>query len=174
MKTETKPEPTKAPEAYEFKVPEGVKLDPATLEKVTPIFKEAGLSQEVAQKLMTAHIEQLQAAAKGPQEVYEKLRTDWRNEVVGDKALGDGTGLKPEVKATLGRAIDSMGGEAAQAFRQAMELTGAGDHPAVIRGLYAMAQLLTEGRPLKAGGPVPVSSPDKPASAAKAMYPNLA
>lgn len=174
VKDPLKPEakPAGALEAYEFKLPEGLKLAEGSLEKITPIFKEAGLTQEVAQKLIDAHVEQIQALVKGPQEAYETLRTDWRNEVVKDPKLGDGTDLKPEVKATLGRAIDSIGGEAAAAFLKAMELTGAGDNPAVIRGLYAMAQLISEGRPVKAGGPVSQPSPTAP-NAAKAMYPNL-
>jgi len=40
------------PEKYEFKLPEGMTLDQAQLDKVTPIFKDAGLTNAQAQKMV--------------------------------------------------------------------------------------------------------------------------
>jgi hypothetical protein len=42
------------PEKYEFKAPEGVTFDPASITAMTPVFKELGLPQEKAQKLVDA------------------------------------------------------------------------------------------------------------------------
>lgn len=175
-KVETKPEEkpaTAAPEKYEdFKLPEGVKVSDAVLGEATGLFKELGLSQDAAQRLVDFHVKQQQAAADaGPRE-YERVRAGWRDEIVSDPALGDGKALKAEVSATIGRAIDAMGEKAAAEFREAMSLTGGGDNPAIFRGILALAKLATEGRPVEAKGPAPTSPPGRP-SLAKAMYPNL-
>lgn len=163
-----------APEKYEaFTVPDGYELDAKVAEEAGAIFKELGLPQAAAQKLVDFYAKQTGEAFEQPMRAYEEMRTGWRNEVVTNPALGDGKDLKPEVKATLGRAIDSMGAKEATAFRAALDLTGAGDNPAVIAGLYALAQLATEGRPVRAGGPAPVSRPGGRPSPAAALFPNL-
>jgi hypothetical protein len=60
-KDESENKAVEAPEKYEFKAPEGIPLDEALAEKVTPIFKELDLSQEKAQKLV---------------DLYTKIRMD--------------------------------------------------------------------------------------------------
>src|SRR5437879_843733 len=58
----------KAPEAYtDFTAPEGYTLDAKTIDAVMPIFKELGLTQDQAQKLVTFHASQLIEAAKAPE-----------------------------------------------------------------------------------------------------------
>ena len=178
--TETKPtEPSKAPETYEaFKAPEGLALDPKAIEAAVPIFKELGLTQDQAQKLVDAQVK-LQSAAN---EAYNELRTDWRNKTQADADLkaatsGDKTGLDA-VKLDIGKALDAIGDPSlVKDFRAAMDLTGAGDHPAFVKALWRLAQFATEGKHVAGGGPSPGGqrAPDaKPASAAKALYPNLA
>lgn len=160
------------PEKYEFTAPEGQELDEKFTGEVSAIFKEAGLTQELAAKLNKLYNDKIAGLAAAPQQAYEQMRTGWRNETTSDPTLGNGTDLKPEVKAVLGRAIDSMGAAAAP-FREAMDLIGAGDHPAVIRGLFALAKRVGEGTAVKGNGPAPVKDPAKPTSVAHALYPNL-
>src|SRR5579863_3544340 len=58
-KDKTEPKPSAAPDKYtDFKAPDGYTLDPATIEAATPIFKELGLSQDAAQKLVDFHATQ--------------------------------------------------------------------------------------------------------------------
>ena len=169
---EAKPPPEGAPEAYTaFTVPEGYDLDAKVSAEAGAIFKELGLPQAAAQKLVDFYTKQATDAFEQPFQKYQEIRTGWRKEVTADPLLGNGQDLRPEVKATLGRAIDAMGAKESAAFREALDLTGGGDHPAVIRGLYALAQLVSEGRPVKGNGPVAPTA--KPTTGAKAMYPNL-
>ena len=57
-KPEPKPEPAPAAPSYtDFKLPEGVIPDKATLGEATRLFGELGLSQDNAQKLVDAHAE---------------------------------------------------------------------------------------------------------------------
>ena len=176
--TETKPADKPAegpPEKYEFKAPEGFELDEKLIEKASTLFKKQGLTQAQADEIVGLYTEKAKEASEEPYRKFEEIRTGWRNEVLSDPTMGDGTELKAEVKATLGRAIDSMGPTAAAAFREAMELTGAADNPAVIRGLLALGKVVTEGRPVQGAGPAKTGqqAPGKAVSAAQALFPNL-
>ena len=171
-----------APEKYaDFKAPDGYTIDPKTIEAATPIFKELGLSQEAAQKLVTFHTEQLLAAAKGPQDAYTATRTEWQSKVQADPELkaatsGGKTGLDA-VKLDIGRALNSIGDPTlVNEFKQAMDITGAGDHPAFVKAFWKLSQHLTEGTHVSGAGPSKhgQQAPDaKPKSIANAMYPNL-
>lgn len=165
-----------APEKYEFKAPEGTEFDQATLDKVTPIFKELGLSQDQAQKLVDFYAEQSTQAAEAPVKFYAEMRDGWRKEVIADKALGNGVdNLRPEVKAGVAAVINSLG-TLAEPFREAMNLTGVGDHPAFVKALFAFSTRLGEGKHIAGNGPSKFGQtrpggPNGPGAAA--LYPNL-
>lgn len=181
-KPEAKPDAAAAPAAYEFKAPEGYVLDQKLVDEVTPIFKELGLSQDVAQKLFDVHTRTLIDAAKAPQSAYETMRNDWQAKAKADpdmaKAAVDGkTGLEA-VKLDMARALNAIGDPAlATEFKQAMDLTGAGDHPAFIKTFWRLAQFVTEGKHVAGAQPSPhgQQAPGTTArpSPAAALYPNL-
>ena len=167
---------TEAPDAYaDFTAPEGYELDKATLDKAIPIFKELGLSQEQAQKLVSFYGDAALKAEEAPYAAYETMRSGWRKEIISSE-LGNGTdGLKPEVQAVIGRAIDSLDPKIASSFREAMTMTGAGDHPAFIRAFHALASRIGEGTLVTGRGPSTAAQADsrRPQSAAQALFPNL-
>ena len=177
--TETKTEGDKkaadtpvVPEKYEFKAPEGTQLDDKAIEAVTPIFKELGLTQDQANKLFAFQAAREAEAAK----IMTEMRADWRDKIIKDSTIGDGReGLKPEVKANIARAIDSVGDtKAVTALKEALDLTGAGDHPAIVAAFNTLGKLLSEGTAVKAGGAAPVKTPNSgPRNAAQALFPNL-
>lgn len=82
-KEEAKPA---VPEKYEFKAPEGMKLDQAMVDKFTPIAKEMGLSQEKAQKLVDLYADAMKASEASVKAVYEKFLSDSKAETI--KSLG--------------------------------------------------------------------------------------
>ena len=47
------------PDKYDIKPPEGVALDPAVMDKVMPVFKQLGLTNNQAQKMVDLHTELL-------------------------------------------------------------------------------------------------------------------
>lgn len=174
---------TGAPEAYtDFTMPDGYTLDPKTIEAATPIFKELGLTQDQAQRLVQFHSEQMIAAAKGPEATYTAMRTDWQAKIKSDPDLakavnGDKTGLDA-VKLDIGRALNAMGDATlANEFKEAMNLTGAGDHPAFVKTMWKLASFVTEGKHVAGISPSPHGQTDpskaKPATGAHALYPNL-
>lgn len=180
--TETKTDPAAkpeggAPETYaDFTAPEGYTIDKALIDKALPMFKEMGLTQEQAQQLISLQVEREIAAAKGPQEAYETLRSDWRKEVLADPTLGANGKLLPEVSANIAKVVDSLGPDMAKSFREVMDMTGVGDHPTFVRALNALAVNIAEGKHVTGKNPSPhgQTAPDaKPKSIANAMFPNL-
>ena len=167
--------PAGAPEKYEaFKVPEGFTLDEAVSKEAGDIFKNLGLDQAQGQSLVDFYIAKTKEAAEAPYNEYLKMREGWQNDVKADPEIGS---RLPQVKETVARALDSLGdAKLATDFRAAMDLTGAGDHPAFIKAFYKLAQQVTEGKAVKGGGPSPAGQkgPDTPPpTAARALYPNL-
>lgn len=173
--------PAGVPERYEFTAPDNYTLDAKLIDAVTPIFKEAGLSQETAQKLFDFHTNAMIEAAKAPATAVETMRTDWRAKVTADTEMkaavnGDKTGLDA-VKLDIGRALTHLPPALATEFKAAMDLTGAGDHPAFVKAMWKFSQLIGEGKHVNGAGPSPAGqvapgAPTRP-SGAKAMFPNL-
>jgi len=86
-KEETKAE-SKVPEAYDLKAPEGAGLDAEGLKSFEPIFKEVGLSQEQAQKLVNLYGEKQASFVAEQKGIWEKQQSTWIDEFKSDKAFG--------------------------------------------------------------------------------------
>lgn len=175
---EKKADPAAVPDKYEFKPAEGTELDTKLIESVTPLFKELGISQEGAQKLFDFHNNAMKAATEGPANAMAEMRSEWRGEVVKDASIGNGVdNLKPEVAANIAKAFGAMDPKVATSMKEAFDLTGAGDNPAVIRGLNALGKLLAEGTLVRGAGPSPAGQTKSGEAArpspAQAMYPSL-
>lgn len=165
-----------APEKYEdFKAPEGFEIDKATLDKATPMFKEMGLSQEHAQKLVDLYAEISKDAAEAPYKAWEELNKSWQDQVKADPEIGPK--LDAEVKPTIAKALATLPPQTVSEFKAAMDLTGAGNHPAFIKAFYSLAKMVTEGGHVSGKGPSEHGQNEKGHSerpnAANAMWPKL-
>lgn len=165
-----------APEKYEpFTAPEGHEYTPESVAEASALFKELGLSQAQGQKLMDEYAKRALAAGEASQTAYKTMREGWQNEVKNDPEIGK---ILPTVKATISRALDSLGDPSlVTSFKEAMNLTGAGDHPAFVKGFYKLAQAVVEGGHVSGGGPSPLgqtsNGKSQRPSAAQEIYPNL-
>ncbi len=179
--TEPKPKegtgPADPPEAYTFKAPEGIKLDDKAIAEVTPLFKEMKLSQDSAQKLVDFYAKAQVSEAKRAAEAVTSMRTEWRDAVMKDSELGP---KLDTIKADIGKAIlQASNGDAklVSDFKAAMDLTGAGDNPAIIKMINRLSAAVNEGTHVTGSGPsehgqVANGRASRP-SAAEALYPNL-
>lgn len=162
-----------APEKYEdFKVPKGITLEGDLLTEATTLFKDSGLSQEAAQKFVDFHTKTMQAALEAPLQSVKDNIDGWRKEVTEDPNLGP---RLTEIKTNYSRMLDSLGDPAmADAFREAMDFTGVGNHPAFIRVIDKLSQHFTEGKSVQGGKPAPTPQPGKPTgTGAHAVWPGL-
>lgn len=172
VKAETKPV---VPEKYEFKAPEGFELNEVAVTEASAVFKELGLTNDQAQKLVDLQAKISKDQAEAPYKAYDAMREGWQNEVKADKEIGH---ILPKVKETIGRALDTLGSpELVTEFKSAMNLTGAGDHPAFIKAFYKLASAVVEGRHVQGANPSPhgqsAQGTTQRPSAAQAMYPKL-
>ena len=171
------------PETYTFRAPDNYTIDPAALEAATPVFKELGLTQDQAQKLVDIQIAREIALAKAPQDAVETMRKDWRGQTEShadikatvDKNSGK-TGMDA-VKVNIARTLSVLPVDLQVEFKDAMNLTGAGDHPAFVRAFNKLAAFITEGSPVGGKNPselgqVKPGTQTRP-DVASAMYPTL-
>lgn len=178
QKEEEKKEEAKpgAPEKYEaWKLPEGYEFSEEVATEVGAMFKEIGLTQEQGQKLVDYYAKSTLEAAEAPVNLWLDKQEEWQNEIKNDPKIGS---KLPVVKASIAKMVDGLGDtKLADSFREAMDYTGAGNNPAFVRLMYALAQKYGEGTHVSGEKPGPdgQKSPTKPGGpGAGALYPNLA
>lgn len=179
-------EPAKAegpPEKYEFKAPEGYELDSKVIEQASALFKESGLTQAQASKLVDLYSGEMQKHSQASLQSVKDMRAGWVTEAKALPNIGTELGPKGLVVTQKSRALDSLVStgaitpKVASEFNKALDLTGAGDHPAVIQVMHALTAHFAEGTAVKGGGPSRFgqSQPgSERRSAADEIYPNLA
>ena len=171
-----KVEGTGAPETHaSFNVPDGYVLDEPVAKEAGEIFKSMNLNQDQAQKLVDFYTAKTTESANRPYQVWRDTQQQWVKEVKSDSFLGP---RLSQVTNTISRAIDQVSQsnpKLAETFRQAMDFTGAGNHPAFIRMFYELASMVTEGGHVSGRGPSAAGQRQEgqTPSAAQAMYPNL-
>jgi hypothetical protein len=160
------------PEKYEFKdLPEGFEVPEAAQER----FKKNGLTQEQANDMVQFHKELLEEAQKAPFSVWKEMNDGWVADVQKDPEY---KGNLTNVRANISKFIDGIGDAGlAESFREAMDLTGAGNNPAFVKFMFRMAQQFNEGTHVAGNGPsrfgqLAPGSTDRP-TPARALYPNL-
>ena len=168
-----KPE-SSVPEKYTFTAAEGKALDQSLVDKATPIFRELGLDQAAAQKLVDLYNSTLADRAQDGVKMVESMRAGWREQINKDPEMG---GRLETILADIGRFKDTLDPKTKAEFNSAMDLTGAGDHPAFLRAFWKLAQANIEGKPVTGAGPSPHGQTrpgeNRRPSLASAMYPNL-
>lgn len=157
--------PLGAPETYaDFTMPDGIEVDSDLLEAVTPVFKDTGLSQIQAQKLIDVYASQIQAQDKAREDSYTQINQEWVNEAKSDKEIG-GDNFNENVGMAK-RAIDKFG---TPALVEVLNQTGLGNHPEFIRLLTRVGKTIAEDDP---GAASAASGKDR--TPAEILYPEMA
>lgn len=142
----------------EFVIPEGVTINESLLNEAVPIFKELGLNQEQAQKLVN-----FQAKQQAQQlDTFNQQIETWANQAKADKEYG---GDKFEENVTLARTVVNKFGT--PELKQLLDNHGVGNHPEVIRFMVRVGQLTREDVP----GSKTVT-PNKVIDHVSLLYPN--
>lgn len=163
------------PETYSFKAPDGKELDAKFIDRATPIFKELGLDNAAAQRLVDTYNELATGQADLAIEAVNRMRGEWVTTLKSEF----GTAGLEKMTADIGKMKDAVYAtdpKGREAFEKAMNLTGAGDNPDIVKAFHKMASKWTEGAHVSGGGPSAQGQrqPDAPPpSAAQRMYPNL-
>lgn len=155
---ETKAPEAVAPETYDLKMPEGVELDKAAADEFTAIAKELKLPAEAAQKLADVGAKMAQRQV----EAHAKLVESWTESVKTDKEIGG-----DKLTENLGiarKALDQFG---TPELRDVLNMTGFGNHPAVIKAFYKIGKAISEDGFVTGTAKGPSNDP------AKAMFPSM-
>lgn len=134
-------ETPEVPEKYEFKAPEGFEgeLDQAALEQFEPIAKELGLTQEQADKLVSMHADSIQRASTEAREQWAQQQQTWREDLQNDPEFG-GQKFQENVTAAT-KAVERFG---SPGLKEALESTGMGNHPELVRTFAAIGKAISE------------------------------
>lgn len=123
------------PAAYEFKAPEGMELDAASVDDFRAVAAELKLSPEAAQKVVDIAIKREQARA----EAFATQVQAWGDEVRADKDIG---GAKLDENLGVARkAIDQFG---SPELKSLLDSTGMGNHPEVVRMMVRIGRAISE------------------------------
>lgn len=142
-----------APTYGEFKLPDGASVDGEQLEQATALFKEAGLPHEQAQKFIDLALSREQAAATRGVQAFVDLQTKWVSEIKADPEIG-GTRFEASM-ASASRAIDRLG---VPGLKEALNLTGAGNNPAIVKAFVRLGQMVSEDRFMPGRNAAPAAS----------------
>jgi hypothetical protein len=167
--TEAAPEAV-VPETYELAAPEGFeKLDPDAIAAATPVFKELGLTNEQANRLMPVAGEfAKKIIAERDQQFLGQIldqRKAWLETARADAEIGgnnwDGT------MRDAARFLDQMGAVKGSPLRVALDDSGFGNHPELIRVLAKGGKAIGEDDFVRGDANAAV----KPKSDAELFYP---
>lgn len=138
---------SEVPETYEaFTMPDGVTIDAEMLASASPVFKDLGLTQDQAQKLVDYQASQTSAAATKQTDDFNQMIDGWTTQSQNDKEFG---GDKFEENVAVARqAIDKFG---TPELKTLLSDHGVGSHPEVIRFMVKVGKLTAE-KPIDGGG----------------------
>jgi hypothetical protein len=119
----------RAPEKYEFQLPEGVTMDEGLLKSAGELFKQHDVSQEAAQAILDMQI----GIRKSEADALAADVAKWHKETVEDKEFG---GDKFKANSQIAnRVISQFGGtpEEVKMLRAMFDATGLGNHPLLFK-----------------------------------------
>lgn len=156
------------PERYEFKAPEGQQLDAAQLDAYSPVFKELGLTQEQAQKLVDKQIELVpkivEAQQKQLQQSIAQETAQWEKASREDREFG---GAQFDVNSKI--ANHGLAAFASPELKSLLVESGYANHPEFVRLFWNIGKRLSEAEPPSNVQPLGVRPPPE-----KVLYPSMA
>lgn len=151
------------PDTYaDFTMLENVTVDADLLAEATPLFKELGLTQDQAQKLVDFQAKQVQAGSQVQVDAFNTLMTDWQEQSRNDKEFG-GDAFDENVKIAQA-AVTAFG---TPELKQLLEDHGVGNHPEIIRFMVKVGKLTAEDVPGLTAAPTSAAQ-----DRVSTMYPN--
>lgn len=125
--------------AEELKMPEGVSLDQATMDKFAPILNELGLPAEKAQPLVDAYIEMRKAEVTE----FEAGQIQMKKMSMDDPDIG-----KAQWKDTITKARKAIDVYGNQDFKELLGLSGIANHPSTLRFLRQVGATAMDDTPV--------------------------
>ena len=149
------------PADYALTVPAGMDPDEPLFGAFKEIAAKHGLSLAAAQDIVDMVAPRISEALTQPYQLWKKTQDAWQAEAKTDPEFGGAEFARN--MASIAKVLDQYGDPK---LRDALNVTGAGNHPAIIRSFWRIAQILTEPSHVAAAKPAAVSK-----DPAGVMYP---
>lgn len=137
--------PPSVPERYELAL-EGLALDPTLVTQADPVLRDLGLSNEAANKLLpVARDIMARTQADVVRQIAEAAaaqKQGWQAAFVADPEIGGAR--RGETEHLAARGLDALGYAAGHPFRRALDESGFGNHPDMIRAFRRLGELVGE------------------------------
>ncbi len=133
--TKATPQPKVVPDKYDLKLPKDSLLEAAHIEKTMAYAKEKGLSQDEAQSLLEREHAVVAAYVDAERSKLEIQKDEWVKLSNADKEFG---GEKFKQSVELAHRVLAKHGS--QALKGALNETGLGNHPELIRLLVRIGK----------------------------------
>lgn len=136
------------PESYSFEAPEGFNVDNDLINGMTPVFKELGLSQEQASKLVQKYNEQ---SAAQMQDTIAQSQTQWETELRNDPDFG-GDNFDTNAAQVAEFVAKTIPEDMKDGFYKTLNETGMGSHPAFVKYMFQLSKMFPVGEDSPTGG----------------------
>ncbi|MCV4138742.1 hypothetical protein OD769_22100 [Pseudomonas aeruginosa] len=154
------------PDAYKFALPEGYDFSAEAQAEWSGVFKELGLTQEQASKLVEMDAKRQASGAQASEQAAIEYRNQqvskWESELKQDAAFGGAN-----FEANVGIAQKALADYGTPELTAMLKESGLGSHPEVVRFFHRVGQELAEGKLHRTTTEVPTER-----SLAERMYPN--
>lgn len=160
--------PAVAPEKYDFatlELPKGVELNADLVAAVSPVFKELGLSQEAASKLVKTHAEAVAKAEAASEVKRDADFKEWMKTTVTNYQTSLKKEWGAETDAKLAIAQAGMAKTVSPAMKAVLDETGLGSHPEFVKHFFQVGTMTREDTP-----PAVVQPTASGKTAAQALY----
>lgn len=124
---------------YKLTMPEGLELDQSLLDEVSPIWKEKGFTHEEAQALTDKYIKNHTERAEKVADEWNDTVTKWGDQTKTDKEIGG-----DKFDASLKTAKSTLDRYGTPELRAALDNSGMGSHPELIRLLVKVGNATTD------------------------------
>lgn len=148
---------------YALKMPEGIELDADLAEALGPEFKDLGLTNAQAQKLVDKYVSAIQAKEAKRGEAWAQTINKWADDAKADNEIG-GTKWDGTV-SNARRAVERFG---TPELREYLNASGGGNHPELIRFMAKVGAAIGEDQPAGGGS----GGASRPADPAHVLFPN--
>lgn len=152
-------------DADKLTLPEGMEKN-EVYDEFTNFAKEAGFKHSDAQKLLEMSAKAIKAQSEAIYGQWHTQQREWLDKIKADPELGPNL---EGLRQTFAKVADNRELTDPE-FRAALDFTGAGTHPAVVRTLIRWAKALSEGG-LVTGSPADRNRQSESRSAAERLYP---
>ena len=133
------------PERYDLML-EGLSLDPALVTQADPVLREIGLTNDAANKLLpVARDIMTRTQADVVRQLAEAAATQkqgWQDAFAADPEIGGAR--RSETEHLAARGLDTLGYREGHPFRRALDDSGFGNHPDLIRAFRRLGEMVGE------------------------------